>query len=57
MHPEKPTVEPSTTQNQNANEKVPEPGRIVSRRIGPVGWFVLGLTALAVLIVAMMILR
>lgn len=49
--------DPLTSDQPQSGEKVPEPGRIVARRVGPVGWFVFGLAVMAVLILVMMILR
>lgn len=49
--------DPKTSHKPQSGDKVPEPGRIVARRVGPVGWFAFGLTALAVIIAALMILR
>lgn len=44
-------------QKAAARDGVPEPGRIVARRISPVGWFIFGLTALAILIAITMVVR
>lgn len=49
--------DPFNTDRSQSGEKVPEPGRIVARRVGPVGWFVVGLTALAFIVLMLMILR
>lgn len=49
--------DPVNSHQSQSGDKVPEPSRIVARRIGPVGWFAVGLTALAMIIIALMILR